>query len=76
VDVPSIVKVPQPTPEALLLIVCGSAASISLEQVGHLKSGETVLVTAAAGGTGQFVVQLAKLAGNHVIGTTSSDEKA
>jgi NADPH-dependent curcumin reductase CurA len=76
VDVPSIVKVPQPTPEALPLIVCGSAASISLEQVGHLKSGETVLVTAAAGGTGQFVVQLAKLAGNHVIGTTSSDEKA
>jgi NADPH-dependent curcumin reductase CurA len=41
-----------------------------------MKTGETVLVTAAAGGTGQFVVQLAKLAGNHVIGTTSSDEKA
>ncbi|GLE03525.1 hypothetical protein PINS_up012427 [Pythium insidiosum] len=37
--------------------------------------GETVLVTSAAGGTGQFVVQLAKLAGNHVIGTCSSDEK-
>jgi len=35
-----------------------------------------VLVTAAAGGTGQFAVQLAKLAGCHVIGTCSSDSKA
>ena len=26
-----------------------------------MRSGETVLVTAAAGGTGQFVVQLAKV---------------
>jgi NADPH-dependent curcumin reductase CurA len=41
-----------------------------------MKTNETVFVSAAAGGTGQFVVQLAKLAGNHVIGTTSSDEKA
>ncbi|KAE9176205.1 hypothetical protein PF005_g25065, partial [Phytophthora fragariae] len=65
-----------PTPDALPLIICGSSASIALEQVGELKSNETVLVTAAAGGTGQFVVQLAKLAGNHVIGTTSSDAKA
>ncbi len=38
--------------------------------------GETVLVTAAAGGTGQFAVQLAHLAGNHVIGTCGNDEKA
>jgi NADPH-dependent curcumin reductase CurA len=37
---------------------------------------ETVLVTAAAGGTGIIAVQLAKLAGNYVIGTCSSDEKA
>ena len=34
-----------------------------------------VLVTAAAGGTGQFAVQLAKLAGCHVIGTCSTDDK-
>ena len=32
-------------------------------------------MTAAAGGTGQFAVQLAKLAGCHVIGTCSTDEK-
>lgn len=53
----------------------GLTASIALEQVGQMKSGQTVLVTAAAGGTGVFAVQLAKLAGNHVIGTCSSDEK-
>ncbi|KAH7461281.1 Prostaglandin reductase-3 [Phytophthora ramorum] len=76
VDMAMVVKVPAPTPDALPLIVSGSSASIALEQVGEMKSKETVLVTAAAGGTGQFVVQLAKLAGNHVIGTTSSEAKA
>ncbi len=40
-----------------------------------MKTGETVLVTAAAGGTGQFAVQLAKLAGNTVIATCSTPEK-
>jgi len=53
----------------------GLTASIAFEQVGQLASAETVLVTVAAGGTGQFAVQLAKLAGNHVIGTCGSDEK-
>lgn len=33
-------------------------------------------MTAAAGGTGQFAVQLAKLAGNRVVATCGSDEKA
>jgi prostaglandin reductase 3 len=67
--------VPAIDPSVLPLLVQGISAAVALEQVGDMKSGETVLVTAAAGGTGQFVVQLAKLAGNHVIGTTSSDEK-
>ncbi|XP_068674820.1 prostaglandin reductase-3-like isoform X2 [Montipora foliosa] len=43
--------------------------------VGEIKSKETVLITAAAGGTGQFAVQLAKQAGCHVIGTCSTDAK-
>ena len=34
-----------------------------------------MLFLAAAGGTGQFAVQLAKLAGNHVIGTCGSEDK-
>ncbi|GLE03513.1 hypothetical protein PINS_up012415 [Pythium insidiosum] len=76
VDATHLIPVPEAAKEVLPLLVCGASASIALEVVGQMKSNETVLVTAAAGGTGQFVVQLAKLAGNHVIGTTSSDEKA
>ncbi|KAF1330156.1 alcohol dehydrogenase, partial [Globisporangium splendens] len=72
----TLIKTPELTAAVLPLTVCGISASVALEQVGQMKQGgETVLVTAAAGGTGQFVVQLAKLAGNHVIGTCSSDEK-
>lgn len=41
-----------------------------------MKKGDTVLVTAAAGATGSFGVQLAKLAGCHVIATVGSKEKA
>jgi len=44
-------------------------------QLGDLKPQEVVLVTAAAGGAGQFAVQWAKHAGCHVIGVTSSPDK-
>ncbi len=70
------IHVPQSSPEVLSLVLSGATASIGLSLTGEMRSGETVLVTAAAGGTGQFAVQLAKLAGNHVIGTCGSDEKA
>lgn len=67
--------VEEPTPEALSMMVSGLTASIALEEVGNLGHNETVLVTAAAGGTGQYAVQLAKEAGNHVVGTCGTDEK-
>ena len=70
------VPVPEASPEVLSILVSGLTASIALEVVGELKEGETVLVTAAAGGTGQYAVQLAKLAGATVVGTCGSDEKA
>ncbi|GAB4522648.1 MAG: hypothetical protein OHK0046_35510 [Anaerolineae bacterium] len=70
------VPVPDSTPEILSLILSGLTASFGLDLVGEMGTGETVLVTAAAGGTGHIAVQLAKLAGNHVIGTCSSAEKA
>ena len=47
-----------------------------LAEAGRMGTKERVLVTAAAGGTGQFVVQLAKAAGNTVIATCGSDDKA
>lgn len=40
-----------------------------------IRSGETVLVHAAAGGVGQFVCQFAKMAGARVIGTVSARAK-
>jgi hypothetical protein len=73
-----------PSPALLPLLVSGLTASIALEQAGGIKIGSsdksgkklTVLVTAAAGGTGLFAVQLAKLSGHHVIATCSSPAKA
>jgi NADPH-dependent curcumin reductase CurA len=70
------VKVREATPEVLTLMPTGISALVALEQVGEMKSQETVLITAAAGGTGHIAVQLAKLAGNHVIGTCGSEAKA
>ncbi|CAH1796743.1 unnamed protein product [Owenia fusiformis] len=67
--------VPATNPEFVTLLVSGLTAAISLDKVGEIKKGETVLVTAAAGGTGQFAVQAARNAGCHVIGTCSSDDK-
>ena len=56
--------------------LCYGLLLAGLEQAGRMRSKETVLVTAAAGGTGQFAVQLAKLAGNTVVATCGSDDKA
>jgi len=72
----NVVPVPAVSRETVALLTSGLTASIALEQSGRMRGGETVLVTAAAGGTGQFAVQLAKLAGNHVIATCGSDQKA
>jgi NADPH-dependent curcumin reductase CurA len=70
------VKVRAATAEVLTLMPTGISALVALERVGDMQSNEVVLVTAAAGGTGHLAVQLAKLAGNHVIGTCSSTQKA
>lgn len=76
IDASFAVKVRGATPEVLTLMPTGVSALVALEQVGEMKSQEVVLVTAAAGGTGHIAVQLAKLAGNHVIGTCGSEAKA
>ena len=70
------VPVPEASPEVLSIFVSGITASIALDVLGEVEQGETVLVTAAAGGTGQYAVQLAGLAGATVVGTCGSDEKA
>ena len=45
----------------------------SLFEVADLKSGQTVLIHAAAGGVGHFAVQFAKWKGARVIGTASAE---
>jgi NADPH-dependent curcumin reductase CurA len=75
-DIDQFIKIPQCSPEYLSVSVAGLTASIGLYEAGDMGSGETVLITAAAGGVGNWCVQLAKLAGNHVIGTCSTREKA
>ncbi|KAJ8354025.1 hypothetical protein SKAU_G00215920 [Synaphobranchus kaupii] len=72
----TVVPVPSVKPQFLTLLVSGATAYIALKRLGDLAEGETVLVTAAAGGTGQFAVQFAKMAKCHVVGTCSSDEKS
>jgi len=71
-----LIPVPSLDPALMSIVLSGLTASISLEQEGDLKEGKKVLVTAAAGGTGQFAVQIAKMAGCHVIGTCSTQEKS
>ncbi|KAJ6835416.1 prostaglandin reductase-3 [Iris pallida] len=71
-----LLPVPRPDPEIVAMLTSGLTASIALEKAGRMGSAQTVLVTAAAGGTGQFAVQLAKLAGNTVIATCGGEKKA
>jgi len=53
----------------------GLTAYFGLLEVGRPKVGETVVVSAAAGGVGSIVGQIAALQGCRVIGLTGSDEK-
>lgn len=70
-----VIPIREPLPEIVALIPTGISAMVGLERIGEVKAGETVAVSAAAGGLGHFVVQFAKLRGCHVIGLTGSDEK-
>ncbi|XP_067838036.1 LOW QUALITY PROTEIN: prostaglandin reductase-3-like [Heptranchias perlo] len=69
------IPVPSIKPQFLTLPVSGATAYIGLKGLGELSEGQKIMVTATAGGTGQFAGQLAKAAGCHVIGTCFSDEK-
>ncbi|MGA3188097.1 MAG: quinone oxidoreductase [Bryobacteraceae bacterium] len=54
----------------------GMTAHYLMHSTYPLKKGDTALIHAAAGGTGLLLVQMAKLAGARVIGTTSTEAKA
>ncbi|MGZ5411785.1 MAG: quinone oxidoreductase family protein [Solirubrobacterales bacterium] len=61
--------------QAAALLLQGMTAHALLNFCAHVRAGETVVVEAAAGGTGTLAVQLAKRAGAKVIGLASSEEK-
>ncbi len=61
---------------AAAVMLQGTTAHYLTHSTYPLKAGETALVHAAGGGTGQLLVQIAKQRGARVIGTVSTEEKA
>lgn len=53
----------------------GITAYFGLIEVGSMKVGDTVVISAAAGSVGQIAGQIAKLSGCRAIAITSSEEK-
>jgi len=74
-NVERLVKVREASAEILTLVPTGVSAYVGLNHIAQMRSGETIAVSAAAGGIGHIVVQLAKLAGNTVIGITGTNSK-
>ena len=62
--------------QAAAAMLQGMTAEMLLRRVYAVKSGDTILVHAAAGGVGLILCQWAKALGATVIGTVGSDEKA
>lgn len=61
--------------QAAGLLLQGVTAHALVNKCARLQDGETVVIEAAAGGTGALSVQIAKKAGARVIALASSEEK-
>lgn len=74
----SLVKIPEHVSfeTAAAAMLQGMTAHYLTHSTFALKSGDTCLVHAAAGGTGALLVQMAKMLGARVLGTVSTEEKA
>ncbi|MFC4271952.1 zinc-binding dehydrogenase [Sneathiella chungangensis] len=55
--------------------LAGGTAMYGLKYCGRLREGETLVVLGAAGGTGNYAVQIGKALGARVIAVCSSEEK-
>ncbi|ACT59189.1 zinc-binding dehydrogenase [Hirschia baltica] len=69
------VKVPDTRPEWLVLASTGVSAYVALKQTGALANGETVAISAAAGGLGHLLVQIAKLHDCRIVGVCGGQTK-
>ncbi|WP_437574888.1 zinc-binding dehydrogenase [Sorangium sp. So ce887] len=58
------------------LITNGLTAYKMLHRVARVRAGQTVVVLGAGGGVGSLLVQLARLAGVHVIGTCRPSQRS
>jgi NADPH-dependent curcumin reductase CurA len=72
----SFAHVPAASREWLALASTGVSALLALEHIGDVRDGETVAISAAAGGLGHILVQLALLRGCHVIAVCGGPAKA
>jgi NADPH2:quinone reductase len=72
-----LVKIPEGVSfeQAAALMLQGMTAHYLVRSTYPLRSGETCLIHAAAGGVGQLLVQMAKMIGATVIATAGTDEK-
>ena len=61
--------------QAAAVLLQGLTAQALVHRCARIEAGETIVVEAAAGGTGTLAVQIAKRAGAKVIGLASSAEK-
>jgi NADPH:quinone reductase len=61
--------------QAAGVLLQGLTAMALVRRCARIEAGETIVVEAAAGGTGTIAVQLAKREGAKVIGLASSEEK-
>ncbi|KAF2671681.1 putative quinone oxidoreductase [Microthyrium microscopicum] len=76
VDAAKLAKVPQDISASDACAACLQAltAWTLINDTYNVKSGDTILVTAAAGGVGQWIVQMAKSKGAKVIATCSTSK--
>jgi NADPH2:quinone reductase len=79
VAVPEALLIPIPDEvdddQAAAMLLQGLTAMALVNRCARIEPGETIVIEAAAGGTGTFAVQIAKRAGAKVIGLASSEEK-
>jgi len=76
-DQKGVIKIPDglSLEEAAACMVNGLTGYYLTHETYRVQKGDFVLVHAAAGGTGQYIVQMAKELGGIIIGTVGSEEK-